>query len=119
MTAEEQKLCRDLVVTLPRGARQISKEEFLRQFPSAIERGKLALRLLEEASEAQSAEDLQCTLIVGHAFGFAPEHLDILRRLVDVDWHYSHEDVVSALQMWPTVDTVEALFRQTKIFLQP
>jgi hypothetical protein len=114
MTPEEQKLCRDLVVTPPRGARQISKEEFLRQFPLAIERGKLALRLLEEASKAQNAEDLQCALIVGHAFGFAAEHLDILSRLVDVDWHYCHEDIVSALQTWPTPDTVEALFRATQ-----
>jgi hypothetical protein len=96
------------------GRVRFQKKEFLRQFLSAIERGKLALRLLEEASKAQSAEDLQCALIVGHAFGFAPEHLDILRRLVDVDWHYSHEDVVIALKKWPTADTVEALFHATQ-----
>jgi hypothetical protein len=81
---------------------------------SAVEHGKLALRLLEEASKAQNAEDLQCALIVGHAFGFATEHMDILSCLVDVDWHHSHEDVVRALQTWPTADTVGALFRATQ-----
>jgi len=114
MTPGERKSCRDLVVTPPRGARQISKEEFLRQFPSSVEGGKLALRVLEEANSAQNAEDLQCALIIGFTFGFAPEHKDILRRLIDVDWHYSHEDVVTALKAWPNPDTVEALFRATQ-----
>lgn len=114
MTAEQRKLCQSLVITPPRGVSQISKEIFLRQFPSAVERGRLSLRLLVEAFTTQSAEDLQCALIVGHTFGFGPEHLDNLRRLVDADWHCSHEDVVSALETWPTAETVEALFRATQ-----
>src|SRR5438876_12416414 len=114
MTAAQRKLCRDLVISPPRGVGQISKEEFLRQFPSSVEHGKLAVKLLEEAYEAKDAEDLQCVLIIGFAFGFVPEHKDILRRLIEADWHYSHEDAVSALETWPSPDTVEALFRATQ-----
>ena len=73
MTSEEQKLCQDLVIAI--SGRWISKEEFLCQLPSAIEGGKLASRLLEEASKGQNAQDLHCALIVGFAFGFAPKHM--------------------------------------------
>jgi hypothetical protein len=116
MTAEERKLCLNLIVTPPRGERAISKKEFLRQFPSAIEHGKLALRLLEDAYKIQNADDLQCALIVGHTFGFAPYHANILSRLLEVeaDWHFSHEDVVDALDELRTTDAVEALYRATQ-----
>jgi hypothetical protein len=114
MTAEQQNLCRQLVITPLRGVTHISREEFLRQFPSAVEHGKLAFGMLEDAYEAQNAEDLQCALIVGFGFGFAPAHLNTLRRLVEADWHYSHEDVVTALETWPTPDTVDALFAATQ-----
>jgi hypothetical protein len=113
MTREQRDLCGALTI-LPDGSRRISKQEFVRRFPSALENGKLALRWLDEAYRAQSAEDLNCALAIGFTFGFAPDHKHILRRLVDADWHYSHEDIVSALQTWPTTDTVEALFHATQ-----
>jgi hypothetical protein len=113
MTEEQRKLCRALII-FPSGSRRISKEEFVRQFPSALENGKLAMKWLEEANGAQSAEDLNCALVVGFTFGFAPIQKGILGRLVDADWHCSHEDIVSALQTWPTADTVDALFRATQ-----
>jgi len=113
MTEEQRKLCRDLIIQ-PNGRSRIAKEDFLRRFPSSVEGGKLAMRVLEDAYGAQNAEDLQYALMIGFTFGFAPEQKDTLRRLVEADWHYSHEDVVSALQTWPTADTVEALFRATQ-----
>lgn len=113
MTEEQRKLCRDLIIQ-PDGRSRIAKEEFLHRFSSAVEHGRLALKWLQEAYETRDADDLSCALIVGGTFGFAPEHKDILCRLIDEDWHYSHEDVVSALKAWPTPDTVEALFRATQ-----
>ena len=110
MTEEQRKLCRDLIM-FPDGRRRITKEEFLRQFPSAVEHGRLALKWLQEAYETRNADDLSYAFVIGGVFGFAPEHKDILLRLIDEDWHYCHEGVVSALQKWPTVDTVGALFR--------
>jgi hypothetical protein len=113
MTEEQRKLCGALTI-LPNGSRRVSKEDFVRQFPLALENGKLALRWLDEAYKARNADDLNCALTIGFTFGFAPAHKDILCRLVEEDWHYSHEDVVSALKTWPTPDTVEALFRATQ-----
>jgi hypothetical protein len=113
MTEEQRKLCRDLIIHRG-GQGNITREDFLQRFPSAVEDGKLALKWLEEAYRAQSKEDLLCTLVVGFNFDFGPEHLDILRHLVDLDWHYSHEDVVSALDHLRTPDAVDALFRATQ-----
>lgn len=113
MTEEQRKLCRDLIM-FPDGRRRITKEEFLRRFPSAVEHDRLALKWLQEAYETRNADDLSYAFVIGGVFGFAPEHKDILLRLIDEDWHYCHEEIVSTLQTWPTPDTVEALFRATQ-----
>ena len=114
MTEEQRTLCRGLI-RYPLEGRLITDEDFLRRFPSAVDGGKVALPLIEDAYAAQSAEDLGCALIVGFRFGFAPRHEDILRRLVDLDWHYSHEDVVEALDRLRSPSAAEALFRATQI----
>jgi len=113
MTEEQRKLCRDLII-FPNGQSRITKEEFLRRFPLAVEHGRLAFKWLQEAYETRSADDLSCAFVIGGAFGYVPEHKDILRRLIDEDWHNCHEEVVSALQNWPTPDSVDALFRATQ-----
>jgi hypothetical protein len=113
MTEEQRKLCRDLVI-FPNGRSRLTKEEFLRRFPSALDGGRSALKWMQKAYETRNADDLSYALIIGGTFGFAPEHKDILRQLIEEDWHYSHEDVVTALKTWPTPDTVDALFRATQ-----
>lgn len=114
MTEEQRKLCQDLIVHPPEGLSLISKEEFLRQFPSAVEYGKLALKWLEGAFQVQNAQDLDCALIVGFRFGFAPQHLDVLCQLMNAEWHHSHEDVVSALDEMNSPNAAEALFYATQ-----
>ena len=114
MTEDERELCWGLLRDA-RGRRRISHHDFLRQFPSALEGGKLPLRLLEEAYQAQSDEDLLCAMLVGFSFdAFGSEHTEILCRLVDHDWHSCHEDVVSVLDQLRTPDAIEALFRATQ-----
>jgi len=70
--------------------------------------------LLDHAARSRDARDVQSALIIGHAFGFAPEHAAILCTLVEADWHVSHEDVVSALDKLRTSDAADALFRATQ-----
>src|SRR5215467_7106100 len=113
MTEEQRDLCSALTI-LPTGARRISKEDFMRRFPAALEHGKLASRLLEDAYLAQDGDALECALVVGFTFAFAPEHTKILNHLVEADWHERHEDVVSALDELRSPDSVEALFRATQ-----
>jgi len=52
-------------------------------------------------------------LVIGFAFGFAPKHTNVLCRLVEADWHISHEDIVSALDHLRTPDAVGALYQAT------
>ncbi|WP_146180114.1 hypothetical protein [Opitutus sp. ER46] len=114
MTSEERSLCRGLVITPPGAGRKISKEEFASRLPSAVERGAVATRLLEEALQSKNSEDVQCVLIVGHAFGFAADQVGVLSRLLEADWHVSHEDVVSALDKLRSPAAVSALVRATE-----
>jgi hypothetical protein len=113
VTEDQKSLCRELVVQAD-GRARITKSEFLRRFPSAVEGGKLAVHLLEDAALSLDDDELQCTLIVGFTFGFALVHKDILSSLVDADWHHSHEDIVEALDELRTPEVADALFRATQ-----
>jgi len=114
MTTEERDLCMDLVSGPFRPKGRISKEEFLRRFPSAVEQGRLAARLLEEACKNRNADDLRCAFVIGFKFGFSPEQLDSLPPLLDADWHYDHEDIVSILDDLRSPALVDALYRATQ-----
>ncbi|SRR6266446_3086090 len=117
MTAQERNLTNDLIITHGDAGPSISKEEFSRKFPSAVQNGKLALPLLEQAVSDRSAKDLQAALLIGFKFGFGFEHNHLLCCLIDANWHFKHEDVVLALEEIKRNDseTVSALFRATQI----
>lgn len=85
----------------------------MHRFPSAVEHGKLASRLLENAYHARDGDELECALTVGFVFGFAPEHAKILSHLVEADWHIRDEDVVGALQTLRAPEAVVGLERCT------
>lgn len=91
MTEAERKLAFELISPgLPRGL-------FLERFRNSSDGRKLALTLLEEAVESRVPDDVECALLVGFTFGFTTDHLNVLVRLMDEDWHVRHEDVVTAL----------------------
>ena len=113
MTEEQRKLCRGLIVQF-NGKRTTEPDAFLRQFPTAVEDGKLAARWLDEAWQAENTGDLECAMLVGFSFGFDRRHVEVLCRLLDVDWHYCHEDAVSALGHVCAEEAVDALFRATQ-----
>ena len=102
MTEAELKACRDLISTPPFWS-PISKDEFLWRYPTAVECGKVALGIIEHAYQNRDAGELQCALVVGFAFGFGFEHKEILCNLMFVDWHRCHRDVLSALNMLPSL----------------
>jgi hypothetical protein len=98
------------------GVRSISKEEFLRLFPSAVESGKLAAGLLEAAYRERNADDLDCALLIGFTFQFSYEQSDMLRRLAEADWHFFHEDIIRALDKLRLHDqmTVDTFYKATQ-----
>jgi hypothetical protein len=113
MTEEEHKACEGLLRGFP-GRKEISKEDFLRQFPTAVEHGKLSQQLLEQAYNGRNSDELECALLVRFSFGFGLEHATILCQLVDEDWHQSHEDAVWALDQLRTPMAIEPFFRATQ-----
>ena len=114
MTKEQRALCQKLIITPPSGLSSLSKGEFLRSFPTAVQDGVLSPQLLNQAADLHDREDLQCALIIGFTFGFSVEHLTTLRDLLESDWHYSHEDIVTVLTRWPSPETAEALYRMVQ-----
>jgi len=112
MTLEELQLARDLVI-YPNGKSRISLEEFARRYPLALEQGKLALKVIEEANRKQSDDEVGAALIIGATFGFTAEHVPVLCELLHVDWHSCHEDIVSTLQKLKDPRAVNAVYRAT------
>jgi hypothetical protein len=108
MIPDEQRTVFDLAL------KKISEEEFLRRFGIRRADGsKFALSILEKAYRERVAIDVECGLWVGFHFGFSSDHLDILCRLSEADWHQRHEDVVTALGELHDNRAVEALYRAT------
>ena len=105
MIEREKKLILDLVT------KGLSEEEFRRHFrPSSKDSRKLTLDLLEESYEGKKPDDVEYALMFGISFGgFSPEHLDLLCRLSEADWHYKHEDVVTALDKLRDKRAIETL----------
>jgi hypothetical protein len=106
MTSEEQNSILDMML------HRISEEEFLRRFRiRRVDASGLALRILEEAYRQKNADEVEFGLGVGFHFGMTLDHLYILCRLSDADWHISHEDIVTALGELRDVRAVEPLYR--------
>lgn len=114
MTPTERTLCWQLTIMPDTGTSEISEEEFLRRFPSAVQNGKLALNLLNDAVASRSADDLSCALTIGGRFGLGPEHVPLLVSVVNVDWHTSHEAVVELLDPLRALSAIDAFYGATQ-----
>jgi len=108
MTPEEYDLIFSLVVVPGRSYRG-DPDAVLRQFDTHDGRG-LGLRLLRAAIDANSADDVEASLIVCDTFGLDREHVEPLSQLVHADWHLQHENVVTLLGRLRCRDAVEALY---------
>jgi len=106
MTPREKELIFDL------SAHGLRHEDFLRQFrPGNSDGMELSRQLLEEALSSGMPDEVEYALIVGFTFRFSPSHLEALSRLSEADWHFKHEDVVTALGQLKDRGAVEALYR--------
>ncbi|WP_394824869.1 hypothetical protein [Pendulispora albinea] len=88
----QQKLVLDLL------GRELSKDEFYRQFPVAPSEARaLGLDVLRRALREHDADDVEFGLLIGFALGMTPDYVDTLHTLAAEDWHTRHEDVIDAL----------------------
>jgi hypothetical protein len=113
VTEEERQLVSALMVRLD-GRQALSPDEFLHRFRHSTDGARLSLDLLNEAAADHNPEDVEYALIVGFTFGFTEQHLSVLLDLIDKDWHFAHEDIVSALADLRTPKSVEALYHATQ-----
>jgi hypothetical protein len=112
MTPNDRDVIMSLV-TIPGQPHRDTRQEVLRHF-STSDGQALGLSLLRDAAKRHDPVDVEMALIVGATFGFTPEYLDLLVQLSSADWHFKHEDVVSALGQLQTPAAVDALYRATQ-----
>lgn len=112
MTPEQQRLVLSLIVA-PGSGRQSSLDEFLRLFGASDGRN-LGLELLRDAVERRDAVDVEMALIVCSTFGVTTGHFELLLELASADWHFKHEDVVTALGRYRRPDAVDVLYGATQ-----
>jgi hypothetical protein len=98
---------------VPGRGRKGSPPDVLRRF-GATDGRVLGDGLLRDAVMRQSAEDVEMALIVCATFGVTVDSLDLLVHLCSADWHYKHEDVVSALGELRQPAAVDALYHATQ-----
>ena len=107
MTPEQRQSILALVVVPGRGDAG-SPEQVLRQF-GADDGQVLGLDLLRDAARRRDQLDLELALVACSTFGFTTGHLDLLIQLAGEDWHFCHEDVVTALDIQRSPQAVDAL----------
>lgn len=56
------------------------------------------LNNLQNAIETSSADTAESAVTSVHEFGYHPDFVPYLIELLEVNWHYRHEDIVLALQ---------------------
>lgn len=112
MTPEQRGLILSLV-KVPGRPRAITPEEVLQRFGTS-DGAALAAGLLCDAVAREDGTDVEMALIASFVFGVSMEQLDSLVSLCWADWHWSHEDVVTALGELRTPQAVDALFHATQ-----
>jgi len=92
------------------GKQLITPEEFTSAFRSRLDSPtNIVEGLISEALTSKNPNEVELAMVVGFNLGFSEVHINILEALAHADWHYSHEDVASALKKINTAECVNAL----------
>lgn len=97
LTNEEKMQISGLRIGLD-GKQIVTVPEFLRVFRNGqVNRISLVEEMLGDALVSQEADDVESAMLVGFSLGFSESHVNLLASLAQVEWHFSHEDIASAL----------------------
>jgi PBS lyase HEAT-like repeat len=95
-TEEEIQLMKSSILSTLKG--DCSHELFRMQFrPEVVDKHGLTLELLRKARDQNNAANVYPALFLGFVFGFVADHVPVLCDLLKADWHFQHEDIVSAI----------------------
>jgi hypothetical protein len=90
----------------------LSEESFIAQFGVNPRTTPDIVRTeLERAFAERSPDDLECALVLAFVFGLSRKWAPLLCKLIEEDWHHSHEDIADALQDIRGPSTVDRLYR--------
>jgi hypothetical protein len=99
-----------LILALAKGV--LSEDAFIAQFGADPRTTPDIVRIeLEQAFAEKSADSVEYALILGFAFRLSRKWAPLLCKLMEEDWHRSHEDIASALQDICVPCTVDCLYR--------
>lgn len=92
---------------------RISEQEFSNKFTVDIKHNPdYIFEVLNSASIYKNEEDFEDAMIVACRFNlFSEKNVDFLCRLLAVEWHHKHEDIVRILQSIKSPNSIEYLFR--------
>ncbi|MGJ4949110.1 hypothetical protein [Bradyrhizobium sp. HKCCYLS20291] len=101
---------RQLVWDLARGG--VSDDVFIAQFGADPRTTPELVRSeLEQSYAERSPDDLRAALLVAFRFGLSRQWAPLLCKLLEEDWHESHEDIAGALQNLRVPSTSDCLYR--------
>lgn len=108
-----QKLIEIAFVIQDESKVSLIKNEFIKSFTVDITKEpSYLIHLLEMAFKEQNATDVESVLYVGFAFNlFTEEFVSVLCKLLEVDWHFQHENIASILKQLKCPDAVESLYK--------
>jgi hypothetical protein len=99
-----------LVLALAKGS--LSEDAFIAQFGADPRATPDIVRIeLEQAFAEKSADSVEYALILAFVFRLSRKWAPVLCKLMEEDWHHSHEDIASALQDIREPSTVDCLYR--------
>lgn len=88
------------------------KSRFLNSFTVDVTKNpEYLLSLLTTAYKERNAEDVEWSIAAALMFDLVTEeYSDILKKLLEADWHFKHEDIFSIFQTLKLPETVEILY---------
>ncbi len=98
----------DLIFDLTSG--KISEQEFFEK--SGVERDHLSeeiAKLISLAHRTHDGDIVEASLAMGFIFGFPERFIDEVHRLIPLQWHTRHEDLIGLLQDWRSPDSLPTL----------
>jgi hypothetical protein len=99
-----------LIFALAQG--RLSEDAFIAQFGTNPRTTPDIVRVeLERAFAEKSAASVEYALALGFVFGLSRNWAPQLCKLMQEDWHHSHEDIASALQDIRVPSTVDCLYQ--------
>ena len=89
------------------------KEKFMMDFTVDVTVNPYyVVQLLENAYSEKNADDVEYSLSIGFMFNlFSKFYSDILCKLIEEDWHFSHENIASIFQELKLPETVDCLYK--------